>query len=169
MIWQKAVLIKYGSSLKLELQNSLQHSAVEVVLPRLPDPKTLEEIKALIPYEVKFLQRIKLKTLNNIDSIFAQARVEAVKKDDGRNVTFTISGSAEIDSQELISSVVKELLEDGFYDSWTFEFDGKITKGSRAITQALATRSASGKALDATDLRIALESSVDVLDFINMI
>lgn len=163
MIWQKEVLTKFGM-LNLEIQNSLEHNNINIVVARLPNKDTITEIKKLIPYEVQFIERVKIKTENTIEHLFANARCTMSKSNKGRKITYHVRGVVE--DQELWNAVSDVLIKDGFYDLWSFNYEGKTITFSRDVFLAIETRKVTGTSLDEQDLKIALETSQDVNDFL---
>ena len=171
MIWQKRVLTKF-QSLNMELRSQFADDAVLIVVPRLPDDKTQMKIAQIIPYTVQFFEGIKIKTLNQIHFLFNAAGVTVTNepvKDFGRDINFEVEGTIE-DEQALWEKISKELISDGFYETWSFTFEGRKISYNRGIMTALQTRKVSdGDGLDDMDLKIALEVSRDVNDFLAML
>lgn len=171
MSWQRQVLEKYGHQLKLELRPDGVRQIL-VVLPKIPPPEIIHDIRGLIPYQVKFSEEIKFGTLTKIGYLFAcvGCDVTDVANNKTRQIKFTLTSlKGEFNQEELWDSVSKEIMEDGFYDSWEFELAGETIKRSRVMAQAMAGHKVSGVGLDQTDLRIALEVSQDVNDFLAML
>ena len=169
MSWQKDLLEKYGTQLKLELRPDLDDQIL-VVLPKIPGPEIVHDIRALVPYKVKFLEGVKLGTLNKIGYLFALAGCEVQDNAIKRHLSITVTAmKGEFEEQALWDAVSKEILDDGYYESWTFEFKGEAIRRDRTMVVALAGHKASGVGLDDMDLKIALEVSQDVNDFLAML
>jgi len=167
MSWQKQVLEKYGTQLRLELRPD-HDDAILIVLPRIPGPEIVHDIRAMVPYQVKFYEGIKIGTLQKIAYLFGMAGCDVSDTANKRHIAFKVTAmKGEFEEQALWDKVSEVLIEDGFHSSWSFEFNGETIERSREMIQALANHKVpSGEGLDDTDLHIALEVSQDVNDFL---
>ena len=167
MIWQKKVLEGF-KDLNLELSNSLKGGGVLIILPKYPDNETLEELKSIVPYKVEILEGVKYDTVNQIDFLFSVGGCEVTKEITGRNISYVVTGDVE-NEQLLWDAVSKEIIKDGYFNTWSFTHEGRTSSFDRYIIQALSSHKVTGMSLDETDLKIALEISQDVNDFLALL
>jgi hypothetical protein len=183
MVWQKRLLTEF-KSLKLELEpapvKSLEgmleaitggQTKVLVVVPVMPDRKTVAAIKKIVPMEVEFVERIKTSTVGSMKMLLQSSGYSV--DDESVNRDCKLKLSTVIERTEL-TNVIGELsnliFKDGYYDTWTFVVDGKQEfKYNRAVINAVASHKIIEAEINPLDLRIMLESTNSVDEFLKLI
>lgn len=180
MSWQSQLLQQF-KDLKLELEAATQFKdflskgsvKVAIVVPHLPEKKIIEQIKALIPkdMEVEIVQRMKTSTANRIIAItqklgYTMTTTEAIDRDLKLLLNPPLD---QTETNNLVSDISSLIYEDGFYDTWSIEESKRLFKFNRNIIKILSTRKMNTVEIDPLDVRIALESTRSVEEFLILI
>lgn len=149
----------------------------EAVTARKPDGSVIEQLKELLGEEVELLlsEGMKPSTYQALTSLYGRlgpVRVEHGSQ--GRALRVNITGQVMTDDPEgLFQAVHDAILRDGFYETWTVTVNGEE---SRTVNLVIDREIASRKERDAIingddvlNIKIALESTQDVLEFLESI
>lgn len=149
----------------------------EAVSARKPDESVTDELKELLGEGVELLlsEGMKPSTYQALTSLYGRlgpVRVEHGSQ--GRALQVNITGQVMTDDPEgLFQAVDAILIRDGYYDTWTVTVNGEE---SRTVNLVIDREIASRKERDAIingddvlNIKIALESTQDVLKFLESI
>jgi len=149
----------------------------EAVTARKPEKGTIEELKNLLGegVELALSEGMKPSTYQALTSLYGRlgpVRVEHGSRD--RELKVVITGQVMTDDPDGVFQAVHDaILRDGYYDSWTVTVNGEE---SRTVNLVIDREIASRKERDAIingddvlNIKIALESTQDVLQFLESI
>ena len=144
---------------------------VLVVVPKMPDRKTVADIKKIVPMEVEFVTRIKASTVNQMKHVLQSAGYSVDDESEERDCKLKLGTVIErTELADVINQLSDLVYKDGFYDTWTFILDGsKEFKFNRAVIDAVASHKIIEADINPLDLRIMLESTNSVDEFLKLI
>lgn len=167
--WQIELFKKY-IHLNFQAEDYPQAQKLVMYLPKMPEMKTIEDLKSLIPYkDVQIIEDMKPEAKRALEEI---AWINGVTYDlipIGRHATIYIDGQAK-DSSSLIEQMSKVILMDGYYNDLFFGIGGEVISCNIGVLRATKTSTTNNSIpMDETDIKIALEMSKDVNDFLALI
>lgn len=144
------------------------------ICPKIPPKDAQDRITKGLPKELpfRFIEGLRSETTAGLKILMRNAVADTTRlKIEGRKVTVIIEGqSPHLDRQSQVWEAINELMyQDRYVEEWEITLNGEtILVCNKKVFEEIASRK-EGKVIlddDVLNLRIALETSEDVLDFI---
>jgi hypothetical protein len=163
--------------LQHKIEAVVEGSEYLLIVPKMPDKEIQDKLRAIVPQEIqyRYVEGPRLVTTVALKTLFQQiGHITAVLETKDHTMMFKIDGEPSVFSEEdpkVLNFIESVLSADPFVKDWKIVFNGKTihdtTLEKMLAMQVRPERDSCPTQDDILDLRISLEVSQDVNEFVN--